>query len=500
MIDSLRSRLGSLVPSGTLLERSIKSGIWASTIKIVNRLLQILLLILLARILVPRDFGLMGIALLTLGATQQLTKIGLDTALIHEINENIDDYLDTTWVLEVSRGILIFTLLFFTAPFISNFFNEPDATLLIQVIGLSPLFAGLCNPGVVYFRKNLDFHKEFVYQASGGVTQFVVGIGYAWYSPTVWALVFAFVATDLMKFILSYVLHGYRPWPSFDRKIAAELIDYGKWITGSSIIYYLYSQGDDAFVGWYLSATALGFYQYAYRIADIPSTEVSEVVASITFPAYAKLQDQPQQLKQALLGATRITCFLTFPMAFGIALVAPSFVPAILGSDWIPMIVVLQLLSLYGLLHSMTRNFGSYWKALGRPDLIAKLGFVRVICIGVLIWPATVLWGIEGTAAVVVGVFIFPMLPLEVYFITKLSPISSSELYREYLFPLVPAVTMFGVLWYATSLVELPNLVEFLVLIPSGAIVYLVVTYVIAVRFDWGVEEDIRTITTSLTA
>lgn len=487
--------LKSLVPStDSVLERSAKSALWVTGIKWTSRFSGILLLIILARLLSPRDFGLMGIALLTLSATKRFTQIGLKAALIQQKEKNVDKYLDTTLSLEAGRGILIFAILYTAAPYVASAFGEPRATLLIRVSAISPILYGFRNPGVVYFRKELSFHKEFIYQVSSNLVRFAVGVGYALISPTVWALVFSYMAADAAKVILSYVMHPYRPWPSFDLGAARELIDYGKWITASSILNFFYSQGDDAFVGWFLSATSLGFYQYAYRIADMPSQEVSEVIANVTFPAYSRLQDDSAQLRDALVRSLRIVAFATYPMAFGIALVAPSFVPLVLGDQWTPMIGAMQLLAIYGLLHALTRNFGSIWKAIGRPDIIAKVSAVRVVCIAILIWPATAQWGIEGTAATVVGVYIFPMLPLDIYMTVKTTDITAMDITREYFYPLVPAATMFGSLWYARSLFETSNLVEFIVLIPAGAVIYIGVAYLVEQQFDWGVEGDITSI------
>ncbi|MFO7928001.1 lipopolysaccharide biosynthesis protein [Natronomonas sp.] len=492
MRDRLRALLDSIVPSGSVFDRTIKSGIWVGGIKVASRLMQILLLIVLARLLAPRDFGLMGLALLSVSATRNFTKVGLNAALIQQKAENVDDYLDTTWCLEGARGLLIAGILLVLAPFIAEFFSEPQATPLIRVIGLGPLLVGLRNPGIVYFKKDLEFHKEFLYQVSGGFVQFFVGVGYALYSPTVWALVFAFIAADAFRCVLSYVIHDYRPWPSFDFDAAKELINYGKWITASSIIYFIYSEGDDAFVGWFLSATFLGFYQYAYRLADTPSSEVSEIIASVSFPAYAQLQDNPDELRRALLATTRVTAFLTIPMALGIAAVAPSFVPVVLGSDWTPMIAAMQLLALYGMLHSITRNFGSIFKALDRPDLTAKLGAVRVVCIAALIWPLTARFGIEGTALTVVLVFVFPMLPLDVYVTSKLTEVRSMEFYREWAYPLFAAGIMFGLLRYAHHLTDLPPVVEFALTVPAGAVIYLGISYVLDRRFGWGIQRNLR--------
>lgn len=492
MRDRLTGLISSTIPSGSVFERALKSGFWVGAIRLLSRFLQILMLIMLARILAPRDFGLMGVALVTLGATKKFTNIGLNAALIHGKADDVDEYLDTTWCLEAGRGLLIAGVLFVAAPVIASFFQEPQVTALIRVIAIGPFLHGLRNPGVVYFQKDLEFHKEFVYQVSGGIAQVVVGVGYALYWPTVWALVFGFLAADAAKFLVSYLVHSYRPWPAVDREAAIDLIDYGKWITGSSIIYFLYSQGDDAFVGWFLSATALGFYQYAYRIADAPATEISEVVSSVAFPAFSQIQEDPVTLQNAVLTTTRVTSFVTIPMALGIVLVAPSFVPVVLGPAWRPMVLTMQLLALFGMIHAVTRFFGSFWKAIGRPDVVAKLGLLRVLCIAVLIWPLTARWGIEGTALTVVGVYIVPMVPLEVYLLSREISVKPVEIYRHYAFPLGAGLVMFLSLRYVRPILSLPPSVELVSFIPAGVGVYLVSVVVLERQFDWGIKRDIR--------
>lgn len=459
-----------------------------------------LMLIVLARLLTPHDFGLMGIALLLLGATKQFTQIGLNAALIHDVADDVDEYLDTVWLLEIGRGILIASILFFGASFIANFFGEPGAAPILQVIALVPLIEAFRNPGVVYFAKDLAFHKDFLYRGFGGMVQLVVGVGYAIVSPTVWALVFAYIASEASKMILSYVLHGYRPWFSFDMRAARKLIHYGKWITGSSIVYFLYSQGDDAFVGWYLSAAALGIYQYAYRLADTPSTEVSEVVAQVAFPTFSQLQNDTDQLREAFLQSTRFVAFLTFPMAIGMVLVAPTFVPVVLGSDWLAMIPVFQILAIYGLVHAITRNFGSLWKAIGRPDLTMKLPALGVLLIAIVIWPATAQWGVVGTAFAVVFVSVVVVFPLNVFVTTSMIEAHSLAIYREYAYPCIASLVMFIVLWTSAALLSLPPAVELILLIPAGAVLYVGTAVVLERRFNWGIEDNLRMIAHQVTS
>jgi PST family polysaccharide transporter/lipopolysaccharide exporter len=154
----------------------------------------------------------------------------------------------------------------------------------------------------------------------------------------------------------------------------------------------------------------------------------------------------------------------------------------------------MQILAIYGLLHAITRNFGELWKSLNRPDYATKLGVLRVVCIAVLVWPATARWGIEGTALVVTGVYLVPMLPLDVYIAANIVEGRSSQIYREYLYPFVAAATMFGTLWYARGLVEVPPLIEFLVLVPAGAVIYAVTAFLLERQFEWGIERNLQMI------
>jgi PST family polysaccharide transporter/lipopolysaccharide exporter len=465
-----------------------------SGIRIFRQVLELLMLFVLARVLEPSDFGLMGIALLSLSALDQFTNIGVDTALVHQLEDDVDEYLDTTWCLEIARGLLSTLLLIGVAPYLGAFFTEPRATSLIRVLAFSPLIFSLRNPGIIYFQKNLEFHKEFLYQSSSSVARSVVGIGYALLTESVWALVFGFLAADIVQTALSYKIHAYRPWFRFNRSAAADLLNYGKWITGSSMIHFIYRQGDDAFVGWFLSATTLGFYQYALRIADMPSKQVSEVVSKVTFPSYSKFQDQPEKLRTAFLRTMETIGFVATPMAFGIALVAPSFVPVVLGRDWLPIVHTLQIFSIYAVFHAFARNIGSLWKAVGSHDYDTKIGVVRVVLIALLIWPATARYGIDGAAAAITGVFVLVVVPLNVYLTANILSVSTWSIYRSLFYPALASSLMFVLLWYSRPLVEFSPLVELIVFIPAGVILYLGSVLLLQYRFEWNVSENFQMI------
>ncbi len=492
--DRLRQLLVQSIPRGDTAERVTKSALWLAGQNATGRVIQLAMMVALARLIGPAELGLVSIALLAVEGFQRLTNIGLNSALIQKDEEDVDDDLDTVWVLELGRGAAMMLALFALAPLIASVFNEPRATDLLRVVSLSPFLLGLRNPGMVYFSKDLEFHKQFVYRITSEVGQFAVAVGLALVYPTAWAFAAGYLTADVIRVTASYLIDSYRPSLSFDRETAMELIDYGKWLTGSSILYFIYDKGDDAFVGWFLSPTVLAFYQYAYRFSNAPATEISGVITGVMFPALSKLQSDPIALRNAFLKSVRLTSFVTFPSAVGIAVVTPSFVRGFLGSEWTPMILPMQLLCGYGLLRSLGRTFGPVWKAIGRPDITTKMSVVNVTLLATLIYPVTARWGIVGTAALVVGINLFVLMPIDLAIIVRTVETDYLTLVSQFVYPLVASVVMAVGTWSLHLALDVSPLVEFALLVPAGIVLYVAVAGALESQFRWGIGDDLRTI------
>jgi len=498
-VSYVRSALGAVLSQESLAAKTISSGAWAMAMNVVDRGLQIGLLIVLARLLDPSDFGLMGIALLTLSGLKMFSKLGIQDALIQNEDGDIDDYLDTAWSLQILRGIVIFALMYSTAPYVASFFGEPRSTDILRVIAVSPLLFGLRNPAIVYFQKELEFSKEFTYKISGSLMNFVVALAFALAYGSVWALVFGYLATDVTRLVASYGLHGYRPFPEFDRDLATDIIGYGKWITGSQMLFFLFSQGDDAVVGWALSATALGFYQLAYRLSNAPATEITSVISSVMFPTYSKLQDDTKRLRDTFFEVLKLITLVSFPIAAGIFTVAPTFVRTFLGSDWIPMITTMQILALWGLDRSIAAIPSPVWKAVGRPDYITKLGVLKVAVLAAVIYPATTMYGIEGTAFVLVATYLFPLWPIELHLTVTTIETSYQRYLRVVSYPFIASVGMgFAVAslrrWAALE----SGILEFVVLVVTGVVSYVFLVVVLETMFEWRLLQSFQDIKSSL--
>lgn len=471
----------------------MKSLVWFGSQNALARVINLIMLVILARLIGPTEIGLVGVALLAMSGLQQFTNIGLNAALIYQKEENVDSYLDTVWILEIARGIVIGLCMYAIAPLAASLFGEPRAVPLIRVMGIAPLLASFKNPAIVYFDKNLDFHKEFVYDIGANLIRFVGSVGYALYDPTAWAFVVGYLVADGSRLVISYLIDDFRPWFRFDRDAARELIDYGKWITGNSILTFLSTEGDDVFVGWLLGPAALGLYQYAYRFSNAPATEYAQVISRVMFPAFSQIQNDVEQLREVFLTTLRLTAFVSMPACFGIAAIAPSFVRAFLGPEWTDMILAMQILAVYGLFRSVAKTFGPLWKAVGRPDYVTKLSALRVVLLAVIIYPLSTEFGIAGTALAVTGLYVVPMMPLDLFITRRVIEASYGEIFHELTYPFIASVVMFVGVWTVHLSLDVDPLLEFALLPVVGVVLYVVSVLVLELQFNWGIRENILT-------
>ena len=390
----------------SLSTRVVKGGIWVFSLRLIDQALFLIRITILARLLAEYDFGLMGIAMLTMATLETFTRTGFREALIQK-KEHAEDYLDSAWTILMVRGILLYICVYALAPQAAVFFKAPEARLIIQVFGLSILFRSLTNVGVVFFQKELEFNKQFLYEITGILTNFVVMVVLAILLRSAWALVLGFLARHFVQMIMSYLIHPYRPRLRFNREQLAELFGFGKWIFGSSVLVFLVTQGDDILVGKMLGAAMLGFYQLAYKISNTPTTEISYNIALITFPAYAKLQDNTAKLREAYLRFLQVTSVLSFPLTALIIALAPEFVTVFLGVKWMPMVPAMQILAMTGLVRALINTTDPLFHGLGKPKIEARWQLIRLLILAALSYPLTNKWGIEGaSAAVLLSLFL----------------------------------------------------------------------------------------------
>ena len=431
----------------TLPQKVVQGGVWISSLKVIRKVLSLIRLIIIGRILAPSDFGLMGIALLTMSALETFSTFGFKQALIQK-KENTANYLDAAWTVLIIRGFVVFIIVYLVAPYVAFFFHTPEVKPIIQVLGLVTFFQAFANIGVIFFHKELEFDKVFIYRFVGISTNFIVAVVAAIVLRSVWALVLGLLAEKVVSIIVSYLIHPYRPHLSKDIEKAKELFGFGRWILGSSILAFIGKHIDDIFVGRVISAIALGFYQMAYRISNMLETEITQVISSVTFPAYAKIQDKQTRLQKAYFRIMRLTFAISLPITMGMVLLAPEFTRIFLSEKWMPMVTAMQLLAVAGLIKSIVSTGSPLFVGSGFPKYEFFMQLIRGLIIIIVIYPLIVFMGISG-AAIGVILSIAGMLVIWYPLSQKITKASWQKYFETFWPPLFCSLFMAGSIYIA---------------------------------------------------
>jgi len=237
----------------------------------------------------------------------------------------------------------------------------------------------------------------------------------------------------------------------YDRKIARELLGYGKFIAASSIVLYIATEIDSAVIGKLLGHTELGFYTIAFTVAHLATTNLSKIAAKIMMPAYSQLQSNPEQLRSAYLRTFGFVALAVLPASAGLIVLAEPLLFAVYGEKWLPAAVPMQILAVFGLLRSLAAFAGYLFEGVGKPQLSMIMGVVRLAVIAPLIVPATMKYGLQG-AAVTVTLGMFVQWLLGVWYLRKHVGVTPPQLARAVWRPVWTTAVMTAIAWGATRL------------------------------------------------
>jgi len=459
-----------------LSTRVVRGGIWVFALRMTNRALGLVRIIVLARLLSPEDFGLFGIAILSISVLETFSNTGFNAAVIHR-QKDTESYLDTAWTVSVIRGIFLFLCLIFASTSIAKFFGSSQAELVIRIIAISTLVYGFRNIGVLLFQKELEFNKQFTYESSGVLVELCVAIILAIKLQNIWALVYGSLAGNFTRLFLSYLVHPYRPRLRFDMEEFRELFGYGKWVLGSGILIFLVTQGDDIFVGKVLGVTALGLYQMAYAFSNLPATEICHVISQVTFPAYSKFQDDLPRLRKAYLRVFHFTAFLSVPFSAGIFIMAPDFTRIFLGEKWMLMIPAFRVLAFWGIIRSLGATAGPVFQSIGRPEILTKLQLLVLALLFISIYPLSIKWNILGTSLAIILSTFFPNV-VATFLVIKVVDCTGKDLLKRLFWSLMnTGIMVLIIIAVKNYVISSLGITEFILIIILGTAIYFGTSY-----------------------
>ena len=476
---------------GDLSRKVSKGALWVIVSAICSRGLGLISSIILARLLLPSDYGLLAIATAIVSMMQGLTTTGFGSALIQK-QEKPEEFLNTAWTFELAKYFILFLILFFLAPLFALFFKEPAAIAVLRVISFSLIFQGLTNIGIIYFRKKLDFKKQYIFNIIPQIIYIIVVIPLAFILRNVWALVWANVVKGMMVCVISYIMHPYRPHLDFNINKAKELFNFGKWILGSSIIVIISNQGITMFVGKFLGIPVLGFFNRAGVFSTMLFQQLTGIIWQVGYPAYSQLQKVTARLKRAYLLTLKLLTFFGLPMAGGLLILSWDFTHLFLTDKWITIVPVVQVLCLSAMIGFITTPAGIMFPAVGKPSIGTKIATAGVVILAITIYPLSLKWGITGTAvSILLSTLI--TLPVHCYMAIKISKCTVAEFIKPILLSMINTgimmITVFGVKNYLFMKI---SFVQFFSLVIGGATIYFVVAYIFDRYFDYGIYKLIK--------
>jgi len=455
------------------LDRSLVHGIaWTAGLKWFTQVLSWASTLIVANILTPGDYGLVGMATVYLGLVQLVNEFGLGAAILQR-RDLTEDQIARLGGLSILLGMFFCLLSIALAWPIASFFGEPAVRWIVVVLSVTFVTSAFQSLPRALMQRDLEYRRlawldgiEAIALTAGTLVLALLGFRY-------WALVLGGV---LGRFVCTVAVLYWRrhrlAWPRQFRTILGE-VTFGSHIVVSRLAWYAYTNADTAIVGRVLGKVALGAYNLGWTIASIPVERISGMVARVTPGIFSAVQHDLPALRRYVLGLSEIMALVTFPVSVGIALVAPDFVIVALGEKWRPAIVPLQLLALFGGFRSITALLPQVLVVLGQSRRSMQFSLIAAVVLPIAFWIGS-RWGAAGVAgAWIVG---YPLVAIPSYFRSAFRAIDLRT--TAYLRALWPAGSATGVMAAAVAGVGLwlpeatsPKIRLFL-LVTVGAVAY----------------------------
>ncbi len=402
-----------------------------------TKVIFMLRLLILAWLLSPDDFGLLAIATTAIGFLMKVTDIGMIPALVQ--GEDIDDsHYDVAWTVGITRTLGVTLVVILAAPLIAQIFDEPRATPIIQVLAFRPFVEAIASIKVASLTRDLQFRPLTILKLAEAVVNFVFSVALAsWLG--VWALVIGTLAGAVTYLVLSYILAPHRPRFSIKWSTIRPLIRFGRWIFVTGLVVMIGNYVLRVVISRQLGTAELGLYFLAAQLAFLPAEAASEIVGTVAFPLFARLQLDRQRAAQTFRTVFIGLSVILFPVCSLLIALAPALEQNVLGTQWegtAPVIRVLALVSMIGILGEITVPI---FNGFGHPSKVTLIEVIQSTSIILLVWGLTTRFGLVGAALAWLPTAIISQF-VSIFLIRRLLPRPFAKLGRPLL--AITAVTL----------------------------------------------------------
>lgn len=390
-MDEQLSKTGRLVAKGAA---------WTVLMRFSVRAIGLVSTVILARLLLPEDFGLIALATMFVALLEIVSEFHFNVFLIRERNIGRRHY-DTVWTLTIGRAVVTAIGVALVAPYAASFFDEPRLETVLYALAGATMIGAFANVGIVDFQKDMAFDKDFRFLLRPKMVSFCVTVLFAVIWRNYWALVAGILSTHIARLVLSYSMHPFRPRPSLAH--AGDIMRFSKWLLLNNVLAFVNQRSDYFIIGKFLNAATVGIYSVAHEISALISTELIAPIHRALLPGFSQLAHDPKTLRRAFIEGQAVIIMLALPLAAGIGLTAEPLVHTALGAKWTGAIILIQILAIDGIAKVCRASAYPFMLAAGRPHLTTVIsGFSAVVGVAALL-VGTANWGVVGAAWAVAG-------------------------------------------------------------------------------------------------
>ena len=455
----------------SLRKKTVSSVKWASFAQFGRQGMSYITTAILAHLLAPSDYGLIGMAIVVIGFIELFKDLGTSAAIVQKKNVNNELLSSIFWANTLfCFGVLL--IIYIVSPFISKFYKEPRLTEILRFLSLSFLFSGLSVTQNALLQKNLSFNFLAKVDLFAFTTGCFAGIYLAFKGAGVWSLVSQTLITSCVTALLLWRVSKWRPNFFFSWSQIKEVSSYSLYLTGYNIFNYFSRNMDYILIGRCLGAQDLGYYTLAYQLMLYPLQSVTSVISRVLFPVFSIIQNNNKQFGEVYLKICTAISMITFPMMAGLFCVSDTLIPLVLGDKWEPVVLLLMILAPVGMGQSIGATVGTIYQSKGRTDLMLLWGIISgvlVICsffIGLK-------WGVNGVAfaySISVYLMAYPNFAIPFRLINLKFHLLLTMIYKPFLCSIIMVATLIIVKRSISDIFS--NIIQLVVLVPLGIFIY----------------------------
>jgi O-antigen/teichoic acid export membrane protein len=451
--------------------KTIFGFFWSFAELISKQGIQLIVQIVLARLLSPEPFGLIGMITIFIAISMVFVQSGLDQALIREKNPGKEDF-STVFYFNLVISIIVYIIMYLFAPTVAAFFDEPQLVGILRVIMVVVIINAFAVIQRVILIRKVDFKTQTKISLIAGITSGIVAIIMALIGAGVWSLVAQQVIMKFIEMILLIFGNRWIPSPKFNKTLFKRYFNFGYKLLLSGLLDTIYKNIYFVIIGKFYPVTQLGYYTNATKLRDVSSQSVSQAIQKVTYPVFSSIQEDGKRLSASYKRLLKMTAFLNFPFMLGIAAIAPNLIPFLLGEQWIPSVVYFQLLCIAGMLYPIHAINLNILKVKNRSDLFLFLEVIKKLVLTILIFIAVILdYGIEGLIfAAIASSFI--SLAINTYYSAKEIKYSFLNQLKDMLPSFVLAGFMSVMVYYVKDLLAIHVFINIVIQILLGIILY----------------------------